>query len=209
MSQFTPPPPPPPDSLGYATPMHQPNRRPTVVTVLAILAIIFGSLGVLGGICNIPQYLGVRLMPNPILDGIQKDGVMLTFMLTSLAINLILSVILLIAGIGSLSLKPSSRVWMIRYALIHIVVTAVSLLLGLTFITARNHALMQKTLAANPQLNTPQMKMVLQYSTTGGYCFAIVFLIWPLLILYYMNRPQVKAAFDPALPPLPPTQPYA
>jgi hypothetical protein len=177
--------------------------------VFAILAIIFGSLGVLSGICNIPQYLGVRLVPNPILDAVQKDPVIFSFLLGSLLINLILSVMLLVAGIGALSLKPSSRLWMLRYAVIHIVVTALSLLLGLPFIHARNQALMQRTLAANPQLNTPQMKMALQYSTVGGYCFAVVFLIWPLLILYYMNRPHVKAAFDPALPPLPPTQPYA
>jgi uncharacterized protein YneF (UPF0154 family) len=208
MSHFTPPPP-PPDSLGYATPIHQPNRRPTVVTVLAILAIIFGSLGVLGGMCNIPQYLGVRLMPNPILDAMQKDPVIFSFLLGSLVINLILSIILLVTGIGALSLKPSSRVWMIRYAVIHIVVTALSLLVGLTFIHARNQALIEKTLAANPALNTPQMKTVMQYSTSGGYCFAVVFLIWPLLILYYMSRPHVKAAFDPAFPPLPPNQPFA
>jgi len=209
MSQFTPPPPPPPDSLGYATPIQQPNRRPTVVTVFAVLAIIFGSLGALAGICNIPQYLGVRLTPNPILDSMQKDSVILSYMLISLVINLILSVILLTAGIGLLSLKPSSRVWIIRYAVIHIVVTVLGLILSLSFIQSRNQALLQQTLAANPQLNTPQMKAVVQYSAVGGYCFAVVFLIWPLLILYYMNRPHVKAAFDPALPPLPPTQPYA
>src|SRR5438552_3185890 len=63
--QYPPMPPsqyPPMPPVGYASAyVRTPDPRPTSVKVISWMAIVFGSLGLLGGLCSIPQYLGVQM----------------------------------------------------------------------------------------------------------------------------------------------------
>src|SRR5579864_5157442 len=189
--------PPPSGPLSYeSAPLVPPKPRPTSVTVLAILAIIFGSLGVLGTLCNIPQYLGMSFGPNPVIDEIRSDKLLMSYMIGSLVLAMILSIALLWAGIGSLSLKRSARTTMIGYAIAYLIVGVIGLIMNLAVINPRTSQATQRAMAGNPQLNTPQMKALMQYSMYGGVCFGVVLMIWPVIILYYMTRPHVKAAFE-------------
>lgn len=199
MSQL--PPPPPFDPLFYASP-HVPQKspRPTSVTVIAILAIIWGSLHVLAMLCTIPQYLGVNLAPNPAMDGIRKDPVLLSVSIFNMAIGLLLGVLVLACGIGALSLKPWSRIWMIRYAVIYFFFAIVSTVFNLLFIQPRMEQAMQTAMPANSPFNAAQFQSMMHIGRYVGVCFAVLFLLWPVAILYYMTRPHVKAAFQGGAP---------
>jgi hypothetical protein len=192
MSQYEPPF--QPDYASYG--MKPPSLRPTSVTVIAIIAIILGGLGVLGLLCTLPQYLGVKLAPNPVMDAMRNDRVLFWFMIISMAIGTVLAVIQLWGGIGALTLKPAARSALIWYAIVYLVTGTIGLILNVTIINARTQEAVNKSLASNPQLNSPAMKTSMQMVTYGGHCFAAVLLIWPVIILYFMTRPHVKAAFE-------------
>ena len=192
MSQYQP----PLDPLNYSTPyIPQPSPRPTSVTVFAVLGIIFGSLGVLGMLCSIPQYFGLQLAPNPMMDGIRKDPLLLTVTLGSLIVGFVMSVWLLVASIGMLSLKTWARKAMVRYGIVYLVTSILSIILSLSVTNPRMRQVTEQSMQSNAQLNTPQMKTIMRYSSYGGVCFAVVFLLWPILIIYFMSKPHVKSAF--------------
>jgi hypothetical protein len=192
MSQYQP----PMGPMSYASPQFPtPSPRPTSVTVFAILGIIFGSIGVLAMLCSLPQYLGVQFAPNPIMDGIRKDPLLMSVTIGSLVIGLGLSILELFASIGMLSLRRGARRQFVWYAILYIIVSILSIMLSLAVTNPRMQEVTQRSVQSNPQLNTPQMKAIMQYSSYGGVCMAVVMLIWPILILYFMTRPHVKHAF--------------
>jgi len=156
MSQY----PPAGQPLYYDTP---PKRRPTSVTVIAVLAIIFGSIWTLMSLCSIPQWLGVNFMPNPVMDDMRKDTVLVTYTLGSMLLGLVLYMVELWGGIGALSLKPSARRTLKIYAWGRIGLSVLEIVFSLALME-RTKALTARTLAANPKLNTPHMQ---QLTATG------------------------------------------
>jgi hypothetical protein len=192
MSQYQPPF--QPDYASYG--IRPPNPRPTSVTVIAIIAIIFGSLAVLGFLCSLPQYLGLKIAPNPVMDAMQNDPVIRWFMIITMGIGTVLAIVQLCGGIGALSLKRGSRRALIWYAVLYLIVGVLSLVMNVAVIGRHTQAAVNRSLASNPLINNPTMKTSMQYGTYGGYCFQVVFQIWPILILYFMSRPHVKAAFE-------------
>lgn len=183
--------PPPNDPLPYAAPpMPLQPRRPTSVTVIAIIAIIWGSFATLAMMCAVPQYLGMQLTPNPVMDAIRKDPVLLGFHIASMVIGLALGIILLAGGIVSLSLKPIGRTLLMVYAWVSIFTTIPSIILTVTVITPRTFQHVPN-MAANPQ--TAQFMKISAY---GGAALSLIVLIWPVLILYFMSRPRAKTAFE-------------
>jgi hypothetical protein len=51
------------------------------------------------------------------------------------------------------------------------------------------------TMPGSTPASTALVKQTMQLSMYGGVCFGVVLLIWPALVIYFMTRPQVKAAF--------------
>lgn len=191
------------DPLNYATPqLPQPNPRPASVTVFAILAIIFGSLGMLGTLYSMPQYLGLKFGPNPVMDAIRQDRLLVSLTLGGLVVGFSLALLQLISGVGMLSLRPAALKGIIWYAILDLVRSILTIILNLAVMNPRLEEVTRQAMQSNPQLNTPQMKAIMQYSSYGGVCLLVVLLIWPILILVFMRRPHVKAAFaDARLPP--------
>ena len=80
-------------------------------------------------------------------------------------------------------------------------------------------AIVQKSLAGNPALQQPGVQAMMKLGQYVGAGLGALLLLWPIIVLYYMSRPPVKAAFErgwvegmPAagtqmMPPQPP--PYA
>jgi hypothetical protein len=192
MSQMPPPP------LGYATRLPDSNPRPTTVTTIAIIAIVLSSVALLGVLCAFPQYLGLRLIPNPVMDAQRQDGLLLGYMMGSMLVSLVLAVMQLYGAIQSLYLKPTGRIWLIRFAWMYTAVIVLSVMATVGFVQAHTDAATQKALAQNATLNTPQMRQFTSYGHAIRYCCPVIYLIWPILVLYFMNRPHVKAAFGAA-----------
>jgi hypothetical protein len=189
MSQY----PPAGQPLSYDT---TPRKRPTSVTVIAVLAIVFGSLGVLGTLCSLPQWMGVSIGPNRVMDEMRKDSVFVTYTIVSMLIGLALAVMELWGGIGALSLKAPARRVLVRFAIADIVVSVLGLIYGLATM-GRNLELMARVVQSTPGTAAAkaQMQQIMQLSFYGGMIGSVVTLIWPVLVLIYMNKPHVKAAF--------------
>lgn len=211
MSQF--PTQPPYDPLFYESPpVPQKSPRPTSVTAISVIAIILGSLAILSMLCVIPQYFGLKIMPNSAIDGIRNDPLLFAISLVMMVMGLAFGILILVCGINALSLRPWARVWFVRYAVVYFFYLIISLIFNTVVIRPRVEQAMQSALPANSPLNTPQFQTAMQVSRYTGVCFGILFLLWPAAILYYMTRPHVKEAFargmsglgdSPSLPPPP------
>jgi hypothetical protein len=201
-----------------------PPRRPTSVTVIAVIHLIFGGFGLLTGVCGgIVQAVGpanFMFQPPPPPPGakvppfptdftprmqryLQSEcPVYDTYLMTQIALGLVLSVMLVVAGIGLFGMRPWARRLSLAYAVGSIVLQLAALAYTLTFVM--------------PALNTfyeqigkeyPSFAPVLMFSRVGmwfGAGGALIGLVYPVLVLVLMRRPGVVAAFAGEVPPADP-----
>lgn len=184
-------PPPPPHQVPYQTPQayYQPvNPRPTSVTVLAILAIIFGGLGSACGWTNVLPYFNPS-MQNEVTRAFSSEPVMRVWAVFSALWGWGVSVLLLIAGILCLRLRPLGRTLMLVYAWSTLVMAVPGLIMNFVYMMPALENL-KKQNPGNPGIAA---------GVTAGYIGAIAGLVIGLgivaWVLYVMSRPHVKAAF--------------
>jgi hypothetical protein len=168
--------------LDYTTQL--PPGRPTSVTVIAILGIIFGGLGTLcSPFALIPYFINFG-MPNPIIDAIKQDQALFAWTIFSTVVQWGFSILLLTCSIASLGLKDWARKGMIGWAVASIAMTLVGTILHVLWL----HPKMSQLVGAQG----PGAQI-------GGYiglAFGILFGFGvPLVVLYFYTRPHVVAAF--------------
>jgi hypothetical protein len=198
MSQF-----PPGDSVPYASYLPPQKLRPTSVTAIATLAIIFGSFGLLGLLCTVPRDVrevltghpaSTRLTLTPQAQQEWKDyyrnPMFISWKVFSTLSWLVLSIIELWAGISLLSLKPAARRWIIRFAIADLVIGILTLIVAIIIIQPRVPHL--TPLHAG---STANMRVIVQVFTD---IITVIVLAWPISILHFMSRPHVKDAFERA-----------
>jgi len=135
-------------------------RRPTGVTILAVLQLIYGLLGTL--VSAIALFFGGLIAAGGAVSGdAQTAGVGGALIIITI-ISLVLSILALIVSFGLFNLEAWA--WTLTYVLqaISLVVYVVDLFMG---------------------------------ENVGGAIFSIVI---SAEIIYYLNRPNVKSAFDQA-----------
>lgn len=92
MSQYPPPPVQPP--IEYAAPAFPPPpRRPTSVTVLSIIGIILGAMGVICTPLGLIQYFVDFGQPNPVIDAIKENKLAFAWTIGSNILTILLSVV--------------------------------------------------------------------------------------------------------------------
>lgn len=175
-----------------------PSPRPTSVTVVAILAIIFGSLGVLAMLCTLPQYMGMMNFggPNPVRDAMRADKLLWGYTMGSMVVGLVISALQLFGGIGALSLKQAARGILNLYAWLRIAVGAIELVVSVAIIQPKTMAIVQQSMGKSPAMNQPGMREMMKFGQYAGVAMGVIFLVWPIIVLYVMSRPHVKAAFQ-------------
>jgi len=149
----------------------QPIERPTAVTVFGILNCVFGGIGMM---CAPAGVLLIPLMEKQM----QVTSGDKMWMLVSGIVGFIFSAWLLTMGIGLLMFKGWARMGSIVYACFYIpwiLLTAI-----LNFID------MSQQFASNPEAVPGYI---------GGACGGILGLIYPVLLLIFMNTAKVKQAF--------------
>jgi hypothetical protein len=184
---------------GYQLPTTPtPPLRPTSVTVLAIIGIIFGGLGIFCkpvGVVGlfIPQPAGA----NPMLD-LQKQ--MMAWNVANAVVGTLVSVLLLASSIGSLYLKPWARKGMLAYAALAVVLTLVGGVVSVVWVLPKVQEAQRQMMAQQAGRGAAppaQMMNVMQVAGTAGAVIGIgLALIFPIAIGYYYTRPAVKAAFE-------------
>jgi hypothetical protein len=165
-------------------------QRPTSVTVLGILNIVFAAFGVMGFAISI---LMIFVKPelnvkNPVLDMMRQNPGYAMYTNISMVIGAVFTLVLGLAGIGLLMLRPWGRTLSIVYAVFAIISVIVNSFLNYYFLIA---PLMDKLAAQQPG----QEKAAAIGGIVGMVAGVCIGPIYPVILLIFMYRPNVKAAF--------------
>ena len=183
-------------------------QRPTAVTVFGILNIAFGAMALvctpLSFLMSFASQAMLENMPdvpqaeNPFQEMMEAPGFM-TYTYVTTALGMAVGGLLLVAGIGLLRLRPWARHVSIGYG----VYAWVSAIAGGIISYFVIYAPMAEKLA---EVSGPQSASLIggMFGGVAGMCIG---LIYPTILLIFMLRPEIKAAFQPGWgtpPPVPP-----
>jgi hypothetical protein len=163
-------------------------QRPTSVTVFGILNIVFAAFGIFGMLATLVLFLPHSgASHNPVIQLIQDSPAYAAWLEFSMAIGAVAAMALLAAGIGLLLLKPWARIVSIIYAIYAIVMTIVG--------TVVNYFLMVRPLLEQAQQQHGTAAAGAIGGAVGGAIGGCFGLIYPILLLVFMHRANVVAAF--------------
>ena len=159
-------------------------QRPTSVTVFGILNIGFAVLGVFGLIVTSVIFMVVGGLLH------QSPPFVIWFYVT-IPLGLLSRTAELVAGIGLLGLRPWARTLSIVYAIYAIVINIFDMIIGPFISLAPLLAQQQHADARAAAVMDPLVVGVL------GMVIGFFRLIYPVLLLLFMTRPKMVAAFHP------------
>lgn len=214
---MTPPPPPPIQQPAYAqntqygmpygAPTGQPMeyytgpRRPTSVTVLAIIGIVWGILALIcNGAVMIPYVVPLN-QPNPVVDEVKANSGLLAWTVGSNVLRILLSFFLIVGCIGLLKLQNWARAGLRGYAVMMIVLAVIDTVVTIMWIGP---------ITKNATMNGGTTSAAWQTGFYIGLVFGIALaLAYPICLLAILARPHVKAAFGIGAPQYPYNQPWS
>jgi hypothetical protein len=165
-------------------------QRPASVTVLGILNIVFAALGLMG----IAFYIAMMFMPpalntkNPVLDLMRQNPGYATYANISMVLGGVLTLVLGLAGIGLLMLRPWGRLLSIAYGVFGIISVIVNAAVNYYFLLA---PMIDKQAALPPG----REKMAAMAGIMGMVVGTCLGPVYPVVLLVFMYRANVKAAF--------------
>jgi hypothetical protein len=167
-------------------------QKPAAATVFGVLNILFG----VAGLCTIPMSALMFFVQldksltenNPALQLMEENAAYRLFMQGGLGIGFIATFVLIISGIGLYQIKPYGRILSIGYAIFAIVMNVVTIGVNCVVVFP---ALLEKANAAGPGPD----QIAAYAGVGGGSVGSCVGFIYPALLLYFMYRPNVVAAF--------------
>lgn len=164
------------------------QKRPTSVTVFAVIDIILSVLGVLGMAFYVVMQLG--LIPqmnnarNPTLKLMEENPAYNLFIQVSTYVGFAATIALLCGAIGMLMLRNWARLTVIGWSIYTIVLTILA--------TVLNYFLMLKPMIEEAQ--GPE-KMGLQIGIAFAIGFSLIYIAYAGLQMFMLTRPKVVAAF--------------
>lgn len=179
--------------------------RPTSVLVLAILHFVFGGLGLVCVACA-----GVGLAAGNLNRGVQnapqqqtqKDIERITeeklpynkaVNYASLALDVVLSLLLLIGGFGLLNVQPWGRAVSLAYAPLSILIKLVELAYAVAFSLPATQAIGEELSKKGGDAAT--VGAALKFTAYLGLVVPLVTMIYPVAVLIILLTPSVAAAF--------------
>jgi hypothetical protein len=190
-------------------------ERPTAVTIAAILNIVFGSLGILFGLCGVGMQLYLLTLPETppsqkvspfdvfgqaaqLVGELNRVGgpALKGYLVGQQALSLIFCILLLVSGIGLLGMKSYGRWLCVVYAVYATLATLAMVVVQVTFINpttarvqARQFADMGPQFKNNPLVGDPTLANVVSVGQ------GLVYLAFSFTLLVLMFLPSVSAAF--------------
>jgi len=163
--------------------------RPASLTVFGILNILFGVLGICGTAGGVLPFVmempSDPAIPNPMLDLIKSNATYRTFLIVSLVLGAIVAALVLAGGIGLLLSKAWGRTLSIVYGWYSIVAAIVGM--------GVNWYVMQPLLAKMQEGGGPG-QVAVTAGIVGGLIGGCVGMIYPIVLLVFMNRPAIRHA---------------
>ncbi len=199
--------------------MSYPMPRPGLAIAAGILLITYGSLGLLGVFCGSGAMLMQQGFQQPLAPGeeanllngfvepeVAKEVPSAPAVETAfLGVSLLLSLAMIVAGIGVLQMKPMGRWLAMAVAVVDIVVTLAHTAYSVILILPVQHRLLQEE-APNMPPGPFNMIDAIESATWGMTVFGVLFTlaIW-VTVLCMLNSKSVRAAFadefEPTEPP--------
>ena len=173
-------------------------ERPGSVTAFGILNIVFAVFGFLGLFGTIALFSMSGTLNIPVVKIMRESPVYSTWLKLTIPLGLLSCGVLLAAGVGLLRMKNWARKLSIGYAIYGIVFSILGLVMNFVF-------LIRPMLEEAAQKQGPEAAAAYG-GVMGGTIGGCIGLIYPILLLVYMMRPKLVAAFHP---PSPPPLPFA
>jgi hypothetical protein len=182
------------------------QRVPTAVLVMAILNFVFGGIGLLMSGCGGAFTLFLLVMPEQkpgqpgyfpnVLKTVAKEVPGYTaFMTASLVMGLVLSTVLIIAGIGLLRLRPWAWWLCILYAPLQILLQVGILYCTLVYVNPVMHRANQEVFRQLPP-GAPNFAATDWLGDMGTFAGAVFGMAYPIALLVMLFLPHVRDAFD-------------
>jgi len=192
-------------------------RRPTGVIVIAILNIVLGAFGLLGGLCALtvlpalqsamPQPAGGKDVPNVgkmIQDELEKqDPNNKTVSTGQLGLGLLLGLGMIVGAIGLLKLQPWGRTLTMAVAALELLIGLVGLGYAVAVtLPATERALTNVREQLEPRKNEQPVAAQLQALDVGakvglfaGLGVSAAMMVYYVIVLLVLNGAKAKAAF--------------
>ena len=169
------------------------QTRPQSVNTLGILNLVFAGLGLFGMLATYAMYFGgLHLAHDPVQEIARSSPTYMSFMRMSLVSGTIGSLVLGASGIGLRAMKSWGRKLAIAYAIYSIVAAIFG------FYMTHKYLIEPLSHSDNPAAKGGVM---------GGYMGGLIALAYPIVLLIFMNKANVRDAFKRANePPVPPAQ---
>lgn len=207
------------------------GRRPGGLTAICVLAIVLGALGLFTWLMGVAGLFGGKQMQqafqmqnqpgmddemNQIMKDMQDDSFDLQaryFIPNAavLGVHLLVAVLLLVGGLGTLGLKPNGRMILMGVCALAILLEAGRTVVYVSLQTQNMSVIdghMQRMLTASPQgAKNKQMADIMKVTMRVALILTFVFygiielakVSFYLASLIYLTRPKVKALFQPIL----------
>ncbi|MFL5341371.1 MAG: hypothetical protein ACJ8F7_14590 [Gemmataceae bacterium] len=195
-------------------------KRPTGVTVLAILNLLFGAYGLFGLVMAIVAFsTALNLQPAPIPDkpadpldifGVMKEQTQFimtecpnykTMNMFAVAVGAINALLLIVSGIGLLKMRPWARTLCYAYVALGLIATVVNTSYGMVATVPATTKYEQERNARLQKLGKPVPPATGGIGATigvgvGAFCG----ILYPLVVLGLMLAPSTRAAFSGRAP---------
>jgi len=169
----------------------QPMQRPTSVTAFGILNILKAGFGIFSTIISIAVFLTPADSNIPFVKMLHENPAYAAWLKLCIPLGLLSCTVLLVAGIGLLCLKSWARTLSVACAIYEICICILATALNSLF-------LFQPFLKNQPDSQAAASAL---FGLIGGGSIVCLGLIYPILLLVFMLRPNVVAAFQPSAQP--------
>jgi hypothetical protein len=181
---------PPAEVIEPFDPSHP--ARPTAVTVFGILNLLFGAFGV----CCLGFSAAAMFIPfgpemsrdNVPLQLMEESPLYRNFNRAEMVLGIAASIVLIVAGIGLLRLRPWGRKLAIGYGIYSVATDVIASIINLGFVFP---ILFQKAESASGIAMA-----AVWIALFSGIAATVCGLTYAGLLLYFMYRPNVVAAFN-------------
>jgi hypothetical protein len=168
------------------------SQRPAAATVFGVLNILFGVMGLCGTLAS-ALFMVIPLSPqltqnNPALQLMEENAFYRLFTQIGVGLNFIACIVLIVAGIGLYQLKPYGRTFSIGYSVYTIVMNLIGNVVNFVVV-------FPGMLAIAADAGGGPAEFAVYVGIGAGIASGFIGFIYPGLLLFFMYRPAVAAAF--------------
>ena len=115
------------------------------------------------------------------------------FVFGNVILNLLTSILLVVAGVGLVKLQPWGWYGSVVYGVVRIIIQIYILIFNLLYSLPITGRILEEELRSRPTLQP--FAFIFQIVTPIAIASAVLGLIYPIIVLIFMSRPNVRAAF--------------